>query len=172
MVAGVPSCLPSTLRNPSILPQYGLRFLWFMVLWFCGFTVLWFHGFMVSWFYNFMVLWFYGFKKYKVSISCFLVDIDLISKILKISLRGFFPNQACLGVLTVGKRGRIALLGAAVPRHRGAGQMVPPVSGPQFPPKCFSVSGPSVSGPQFPPKNALGGLRLSSECKQIAEKCA
>ena len=53
-----------------------------MVLWFYGFVALWFYGCVVPWFYGFLVS-----KMYQLSISCFLEDIDLRSKIFKISLK-------------------------------------------------------------------------------------
>jgi len=46
-------------------------------------------------------------------------------------------------------------MGAGSP---GVGQTVPPVPGPQFPPKCCK-------------KIAFGGLKSFSECKQVAKNC-
>ena len=73
------------------------RILGFLVSWFQRFLFSWFHSFLVSWLLGFEVSWFLGFK---VSNIChffpfhvFLIDIDLISKIFKISLdvsSGFF----------------------------------------------------------------------------------
>ena len=89
-------------------------FLGFLVSWFLGFLVSWFlgvwflgfvfFGFLVSWF---MASWFLGFEVskfqrfeiiqcfwrmlvpyYQISMSCFLVDDDLISKLFKIVLDG------------------------------------------------------------------------------------
>ena len=67
-----------------------------MVLWFYGFMALWLYSLMACWFYGFMVLdlmvvWFYGFlvaRIYQVPISCFLMDLEPISKVFKISLDG------------------------------------------------------------------------------------
>ena len=65
-----------------------------MVLWIHGFMVLWFYGFMFLWLSGFMVVWFLGFKKYQISFSCFQEDLDPISKIFKILLRGSSPFSA------------------------------------------------------------------------------
>ena len=54
---------------------------------------------MVLWFYGLMVLWFYGFKKYKVSISCFQEDIDLISIFFEIL---FSQDSSCFGARLFG----------------------------------------------------------------------
>ena len=70
-----------------------------MVSWFLGFKVSWFLDFKVSWFQSFLVSkflgfnasWFLGFKVseiYQIAISCFLEEIDPISKIFKNSLDG------------------------------------------------------------------------------------
>ena len=53
-----------------------------------GVMVVWLDGFMIVWFLGFMVLGFLGFKISKKSMSCFQEDIDPISMILKILLRG------------------------------------------------------------------------------------
>ena len=73
----------------------GFMFLWyygFMALWFCSFMVLLFYsfrflGFYVAWFCYFMVWWFYVPRNYQMFISCFLIDLDPISKMLKIFTR-------------------------------------------------------------------------------------
>ena len=57
----------------------ALWFYGFIVLGFCDFMVLWFCVFMVLWFYGLMVSWLYGFlasETHRISISCFLTDID------------------------------------------------------------------------------------------------
>ena len=65
-----------------------------LVSWFLGFKHYWFIGFKVSWLSDFKVLlisWFQTFKAskiYQISMSCFLEDIDPISKIFKKSLDG------------------------------------------------------------------------------------
>ena len=91
----------------------GCWFLGFLVSWFQSFLVCWcvgfwslgfkvscrigfnFLGFIVSWFQSFLVSWPQGLNisrslilYYQISISCFLEDIDSISKILKNSLDG------------------------------------------------------------------------------------
>ena len=63
------------------------RFLGFLVSWSLTF------GFLVSWcvVVGFLVSWFRGFlvsKKYQLYMSCFLEDIDLVSKIFKICSDG------------------------------------------------------------------------------------
>ena len=102
------SFLPPEIRQKNRCWFYGFMVLmvvwfyalfavcwWFYGLWFYGFMVSWFYGFMVLWFYSLIfycliVLWFYGFLVfwfqafYQVSISCFQVDIDPISKIFNI----------------------------------------------------------------------------------------
>ena len=79
---------------PYLKIKKGLRFLgfglltcgfWFLVLWFYGFVVLTVLMVLIVW----MVIWFPGFKKYQMSISCFLIDIDLISKISTICTKIF-----------------------------------------------------------------------------------
>ena len=54
-----------------------------VVVWLCGFIVVCFQCFMVLRFYGFFVS-----KIDQISISCFLEDIGLISKIFKILLDG------------------------------------------------------------------------------------
>ena len=63
----------------------GLRFLGFLVSRILGFRVAWFLGFEVSWFQSFkdsMIPY------YQIPSSCFLIDIDLTSKIFRMSLDG------------------------------------------------------------------------------------
>ena len=72
----------------------GFQVFGFLVSWFLGclvswFFVSWFLGFLVSWFQRFLVSWFQNFNDSvmpydQTSISCFLIDIDLISKIFRI----------------------------------------------------------------------------------------
>ena len=67
-----------------------------MVSWLLGFWVSWFLGFKVSrflgvWFPGFLVSKFQSFKVpkiYQMSISCFLEDIDPVSKVPKNLLNG------------------------------------------------------------------------------------
>ena len=79
------------------------KFQRFLVSWFLGFLVSLFLGFNVCWFLGFLVSKLQDFQRlkmeltfflkivflyYHISISCFLEDIDLISKISKNSLNG------------------------------------------------------------------------------------
>ena len=76
---------------PWFLGSLVSQFLGFVVSWFIGFLVSWFLGFRVSWLLGsrvacYKVSWFLGFKVSKICqmpISCFLEDIDPISKIVK-----------------------------------------------------------------------------------------
>ena len=71
------------LRIPLLENNKGLRFFGFLVSWFPGFKVSKFHGFKnLQCFQKLFVIYF------QISISCLLVDIDLISQIFKHLLDG------------------------------------------------------------------------------------
>ena len=75
---------------------YGFMVLCFYDLWLCCFMVLQFHSCLVLqlyglWFfmvYSFMVLWFMVSQLDKIPISCFQEDIDLMTKIPKLFVKG------------------------------------------------------------------------------------
>ena len=86
----------------------GFMASWLMVLWLYGFmldgfivlSLCRFHGLKVLWFYSCIVQWFYISRSYQMFISCFQDDIDPISKIFEIWLRGSSP---CFGARLVPK---------------------------------------------------------------------